>query len=396
MRICFVTNATQTGGAERVLLETVDVLKERGIECRILLAGDGELAHEFAGAGVPYAFLDGGSWVTWRRPSLWGRAKAAAKIAGGLLPAVREISRWRCDAIYTNSLTTCGGALAARLLGLPHIWHLHEFGKEDHGVSYRFGEAVSNRAIGTLSSVCIVVSRALRAKYSRFIPASKLKVIYPSMHRGVTGAQYCSGHLAPAPGRKGPFRLVVVGGIVEGKGQADAVRALALLVRQGVDAELSIVGEPYLPYSRTVEELVRATSMSDRVQMVGRVRDASPYLQCADLVLVCSRSEAFGRVTIEAMLAGKAVVGAAAGATTELIQDGHTGFLYKPGDAEDLAAKIRRLAAQQSLLKQLAENGRRWASGHFTVERYASELMDVLCTVVPSPAGPVRAVPARA
>ena len=384
MRVCFITNATQLGGAERVLLETIDAVKDRGIECRVLLPGEGELSHELKLIHVPYVFFDGGSWVTWHEPSLWNRAKAALKIAGRLLPAALAVRKWECDAIYSNSVTVCGGALVARLLNLPHIWHLHEFGREDHGVFYKFGEAFSNRSIGRLSSACIVVSKVLAAKYSQEIPAVKLKPIYPSMHRGLDVSDVVSNEPAPLP-KTGRFRLVVVGGIVEGKGQADAVRALARLVRQGIDAELLIVGEGYLPYLHTVKEIIRAAELGDRVCLVGRVKDATSFIRSADLILVCSRSEAFGRVTIEAMLAGKPVVGAAAGATAELIQDGFNGLLYQWGDATGLASKIQFLKDNPAVLRRLGENGRRWTASYFTKERYADEVIAVIRSVIPAP-----------
>src|SRR5207247_7627515 len=123
-------------------------------------------------------------------------------------------------------------------------------------------------------------------------------------------------------------RLLVIGGLVEGKGPADAVRALARLIKEGINAELSLVGEPFPGYRAVLEEIVRSEALAERVHFVGRVRDASRFLQDADLLLVCSRSEAFGRATIEGMLARKPVVGARCGATAELIQDGITGLLY--------------------------------------------------------------------
>lgn len=381
MRVCFMTNASELGGAERVLLETVDAVKDRGVECRVILPRQGELSREFDKLRVPYALLDGGSWVSWREPSFWARGKAAAKIAYRLLPAIHVIRRWSCDAVYSNALTVCGGALAAQTLNLPHIWHLHEFGKEDHGLFYKFGENVSNRAIGRMSSTCIVVSNALAAKYRGFVAPSKLKVLYPSMHwdrkNEPSGVQ-----AMPAPAPSGRLRLVIVGGLVEGKRQEDAVVALDHLRRDCVDAELSIVGEGYPPYRNTIMSVVQSRSLQDRVQLIGRVPDATPFIRSADIVLVCSKSEAFGRTTIEAMLAGKPVVGAAAGATMELVQNGFSGLLYTCGDAVDLAAKIRLLSEHPTLRIQCGENGRRWARVRFTKERYGEELMSLLSSAI--------------
>lgn len=64
------------------------------------------------------------------------------------------------------------------------------------------------------------------------------------------------------------------------------------------------------------------------------------FIRMADVVLICSHWEPFGRVTVEAMLAGKPVI-AISGATVELIHDGVTGLLYDPGNYSVLANKMR-------------------------------------------------------
>ena len=174
---------------------------------------------------------------------------------------------------------------------------------------------------------------------------------------------------------------MVIGGLVEGKGQLDAVRAVGLLSQQGIDVELTLVGEEFPSYGGRVQEMIASNGLADRVRLVGRVKDASSFLRNADVVLVCSRSEAFGRVTIEAMLAGKAVVGACSGATAELIRDGATGLLYKCSDPMDLAVKVRFLLEHPARLREIARNGQNWAINYFTKERYANAILEVLSSV---------------
>src|SRR5689334_23743483 len=110
MTICFITNASAIGGAERVLLETVDLLKERGVECRVIAGGDGELVQWLRDAGVPCAFHRVGSWVSWKRPGLWHCAKTIVKVVLAVLFATKYVRKWNCDLVYSNSLTVCHGA----------------------------------------------------------------------------------------------------------------------------------------------------------------------------------------------------------------------------------------------------------------------------------------------
>ena len=382
MRICFISNCLHLGGAERVLLETIDVLRERDIACGVIVPGEGELAAELARCGIPHAFVDGGSWIAWSPSSLFERVKILPRLGYALPGAVRIAKAWRSDLIYSNTLAVCNGAVIARLLKVPHIWHLHEFGREDHGVSYKLGERFSNRTIGRLANACIVVSNALASKYRCFISPSKLAVIYPSMHR----ATDWSRPLQPEPTQMVPrtanrVRLAIVGGLVEGKGQIDAVQALACLVRRGIDAELIIIGDGDKRYRQLLLESAEQNGLGNRVVFSGRVNNASPFIADADIVLVCSRSEAFGRATIEAMLQSKPVVAADSGATPELVRDHFNGLLYKSGDPADLAAKVAILIENLSLARSMGQNGKAWAAAYFTKERYSKELLGVLDSV---------------
>jgi glycosyltransferase involved in cell wall biosynthesis len=383
LKICFISNCSRIGGAERVLLETIDIFRERDIDCCVLLPGEGVFAQELLRRGIPYAIVRSASLTSSGKPSPWGRVKAAIRLAVVIPLLMRKIITWKCDVVYSNTLLAGHGAIAARLLRKPHIWHLHEFGKEDHGFSFYFGEDFSCKTVGRLSSMCIVVSKALASKYAMYIKPSRLIVVYPSM-----GLVLESGaptlEVPPAlPQPNGRFRCIIVGGVFEGKRQEDAVQAMKLLVDSGVNAELVIVGGAEQPrYREYLEQIIGQTGpLRDHVIFTGEIRDARPFMQTTDVLLMCSRSEAFGRVTIEAMLAGKAVIGAANGATPELVRDGFNGLLYKVGDPVDLAGKIRYLYDNPSIARGFGENGKQWAHSIFTKERYAGELIDILKTL---------------
>lgn len=99
-------------------------------------------------------------------------------------------------------------------------------------------------------------------------------------------------------------------------------------------------------------------------------------LRRADAILMCSKREAFGRVTVEGMLAGKPVIGANSGGTLELIQDGITGLLYTSGDPKALAEKIRYLYENPDTATHVGENAKAWAETSFTRDRYRKDVLE--------------------
>jgi glycosyltransferase involved in cell wall biosynthesis len=78
----------------------------------------------------------------------------------------------------------------------------------------------------------------------------------------------------------------------------------------------------------------------------------------------------------EGMAAGLAVVAADAGGPRELIQDGRTGLLYPPGDADALATVLRRLAADPRLRSRLADEARKEAA-QFSPHQIAEKVVSV-------------------
>jgi glycosyltransferase involved in cell wall biosynthesis len=103
----------------------------------------------------------------------------------------------------------------------------------------------------------------------------------------------------------------------------------------------------------------------------------------ADVVLICSRWEAFGRATVEAMLAGKPIIATAnSGGTAELLHDGETGLLYEAGNHVELADRIQRLYQSPEERAKLGAAAQVWAAGRFTQQRYAREVIDVLNEVL--------------
>ncbi len=134
-----------------------------------------------------------------------------------------------------------------------------------------------------------------------------------------------------------------MGAIQEGKGQTDAVQALGQLKTQGIQAELTLVGTGEPACLERLKRTVSDCGLEKLVNLTGQVADPAPIVKDSDIALICSRSEAFGRCTVEAMKLGKPVIGARGGATPELIREGFNGLLMRRANDPDLSEKIKLL-----------------------------------------------------
>ena len=155
------------------------------------------------------------------------------------------------------------------------------------------------------------------------------------------------GPVAPRSDRP---RLLVLGRLVERKGQEDAVRALA-----GVpDAELVVVGGPPTdeldadPEVRRLRAVAAEVGVADRLVFAGAVprADVPAWVRSADVVLAVPWYEPFGITPLEAMACGRPVVATAVGGLVDTVADGGTGDLVPPRDPDRLGEVVAALLAE--------------------------------------------------
>jgi glycosyltransferase involved in cell wall biosynthesis len=371
-KVCVFLPSANRDGAELSALECLDALQALGVQCHVVLPKKGPLLADLTARHIGYHIIP---YKVWIEPpiAVWQRLLITVWNLAITYVAAFLVSRQKCELVITNTINICVGALVARLLGLPHVWYFREFGYEDHGWRFHLGEKPSLWLMNRLTVLGLAVSRAVAAKYQAGIPAAKIHYLYQPI-----AVDQSSGPEILSNEKKSQFTCIIVGRLQEGKRQEEAVRALAELRDQGIPAHLWVVGGCDPAYFYFLQDLVRENNLGEQVRFLGQVNNAFPYMQQADVLLLCSRCEAFARVVVEAMKAGKPVVGTKSGGTVEQIRDGFNGFLYEPGDHKALAAKIKYLHDHPDKAEEMGKNGRQWATMTFTRRRYQEELARIL------------------
>jgi glycosyltransferase involved in cell wall biosynthesis len=378
MRIAFLTHYTELYGANRSLLALIEGLRRFGHEATVICPDRGELLEALAQRGVPAAVLPFAWWVS-PGPTAFGAAKRFLFNLRRLPRLVEQLAQWNIELVYSNSSVFCIGALAAARLGLPHIWHVREFGDRDYDLFPDAGKSVFRRALLTADTT-LFVSQALKRSFL----ARRNPVTAHVVYNGVAAeAEFDERRrLAEAlRGRRQPFTFVLVGRFRESKGQEIAIRAFAQLVQKHQEVRLLLVGgaghtgdHAYLTKCR---ELVPALGLSERVEFWGYIPDPERAFLAADAALMCSRNEAMGRVTVEAMSACRPVIGFASGGTPELIEHGRTGLLYQ-GGPDALAEAMAIYVQAPELARSHGEAAWQAARARHSTEVYAAQIEERL------------------
>jgi glycosyltransferase involved in cell wall biosynthesis len=367
-RAAFISHTALLGGAEKALLELIEGLKSKGMDCFVVMPSAGPLEQALQRLDVPYAIVKY-SW--WSNPV--NRLRRNCNNVLAIFQLARVLKREKIDVVCSNTVTIPSGAFAAKLCGLPHIWLIKEFGKEDHGLEFDIGEKLAMRLIDLLSRTVVCNSHAVLAKFAQHIPKAKLTMIYTGIADSFEG-----GSARPSARRSPRAICVLVGAVRPSKGQEEAIEAINLLAKEGLDVGLAIVGSGAPEYEAHLRELIAARHLDDRVELVGHVDNPSAYVESADIVLICSRREAFGRAPLEGMAMGKPIVGSRSGGTVEMVRDHFNGLLYAPGDARDLANQIKHLAENPEYARKLGEKGREWGKQAFTAEQTVTDTLSVI------------------
>src|SRR5665213_1463598 len=169
--------------------------------------------------------------------------------------------------------------------------------------------------------------------------------------------RFASGASAP---KVSPPRVLFAGNLIASKGVDVLINAVALLRDQGVQCQLRIIGAG--PEEAKLHALAAQRALGDAVTwspFISQHELPAEFGEATVTALVSrGQAEGLGLVLAEALLAGSAVVGTAAGGIPEIVVDERTGLIAKDGSAEDLAMQIERLLTDHELRTRTIAAGR--------------------------------------
>lgn len=308
-------------GADRVLLQVVEVLERRG-DVRVWLPADVDygsrpLSRELAERGVPVSVDD---VAVLRREH--ARPRAVPGLLARMWRTFQALRRRRPDLVYVNTSAMLLVAPLARLVGARVVAHIHEsWGRAER--------IILGPPLWSCHQV-LAVSAAVAARLP--VPASRVVVV----HNGVDAPE-------PVPGGRAAVRealevgdadtlVIVASRWNRWKGVDVLLEAWSLLDRH--DLHLAVLGGP--PPSGTAIDVVGAVDAMTtpaRVSIVGETEDVAPWFAAADVVAVPSiEPDPFPLVAVEAAAHGRAVYASRIGGLPEMVVDGLTGQLLAPGD----------------------------------------------------------------
>jgi glycosyltransferase involved in cell wall biosynthesis len=207
--------------------------------------------------------------------------------------------------------------------------------------------ASTRRIVHRAAAVSYVTSRTLQARY----PAGAGRPTFAISSITLDDHDFATSAHRLEPG-KAPLRLVFCGTLSQlYKGPDVLIRAVAQLVRRGVDVQATIIGDG--THRSELQALCSAEGVASRIRFLGQLSRAEVFreLDQGDLFVLPSRAEGLPRAMIEAMARGLPCLGSRVGGIVELLDER---ALLPAGDAGALAETIATWSRDPALIDEMA------------------------------------------
>lgn len=393
-RILYVENGIGYGGAIICLRHLVRNLDHDTFEPMVITGLTGpqyrEIATEAIWKHIPDRRLDvvnmkrrlqAARWpdalpgLRWLASQFLARLDDAANFIPAFVQTLWAVYRFKPDLIHVNNEPLCNrsAVLSGKLLGIPVVAHVR-------------GDQQGSKLMQSLFKMpdyFIAVSRWVSDSIGRLgVPAEKRTYIYDGielqkLNVAADGQAFRRQHQIP----ENAFVVGLVGLLIAWKGQMLFVEAAKQLLEEMPDAVFALVGgtpEECKAYEAELRKITEQPGFKGRIVFTGHVSDMAAVYNGLDIVLSASTSpEPLGTMIIEAMTMARPLIAPDHGGAVEMIENGKTGLLFKPGDAQDLAEKIRMLYRDSALRTEVGQSARTHALKTFSVEEHVRHIESV-------------------
>jgi glycosyltransferase involved in cell wall biosynthesis len=377
VNLLFVHAGAELYGADRVLLELLSGLKTEGYGLHVVLPSAGPLVKEVEKLGVSVHCKNLG---VLRRKYMTplGLLNRSCRVFSAVLVLKKMIRRHQIDVVHSNTTAVFSGVIAARLAGVKHVWHVHEITTRPSW----FARLIAH-SVGALTDKAVFVSQASLKHMCALSSSVRAKAVL--IHNGIDDTRALEGKpgVMRSENAWNESNLIVgmVGRINWWKGQGKLIDCAIGLEKTLPQLRYLMVGGVFEGETTIRESLIQrieSHDMTSKIVLQDFRSDIGNVLADLDVfVLPSTEPDPFPTVVLEAMAAGKAIVGFRHGGVCEMVEDGITGLLCDPCDIEQMKEAITRLVTSPTLARTMGLAGRKRLDTLFTRSAFIKRFSDL-------------------
>lgn len=369
MRVCHVITKPELGGAQVSTLNILSGLSKVKYAVFCITSRKGILGHEFQNLKDISSIFS---------PFLGPAVNPLFDILAFIhIYAIYRRNKYQI--VHTHS-SKAGiiGRLAGRLAGVPvivHTVHGWSFNEYQNLIIKRFFILLEKITARFTSKIICVSKRDIQTavKY-KIAPENKFIFI----KYGISVAEFRKSPDGKLQKRKrlgiannGPV-VGMISCLKPQKSPLDYIKAAIKIYEKIPNVNFLLVGDGVLRHR--CEKLLSKSSLNGRFILTGWRRDIPEILDILDIMVLTSKWEGMPIAVIEALCKGCPVVATDVGGSRELIEDGVTGYLTKPGDYDEVAVRVEYILKNPEHLNRMKKSAFQSIDGSFQADRMIDEI----------------------
>ncbi|AMO66991.1 glycosyltransferase family 4 protein [Zhongshania aliphaticivorans] len=376
-KVLFTTHVGSPGGAEIKMLELLNAVEQR----EVLLFEKGSLFDTIKAKGVPVIVedLNKGFRQYKREGSTLSALKVIPSLFKASVSAIRHARNYEII-VCMSQKSFVVFALSKVIHRKKIVWFMNDIVSSEHFSG--FSRTVIKSLARVFADTVVLNSKSSLHEWQAAGMHSKREVvIYSGVNTTRPKPSEDTSDIDKIKEWQGNAPLIgMFGRITHWKGQHVFIEALSKLPNH----KAIVVGGTHFEddsYASSLAERAAQLKLSNQIKFVGHRANIFDYIDICDTIVHCSvLPEPFGRVIVEAMLMEKIVIATAAGGATEIVKDEESGYLYPPGDAEELARKIKVALANPSR-QTMQRSAKRRAEELFSSDKMCQDFQQLLSSV---------------
>lgn len=373
LKILFISHSSKFYGAENSLLDLLSHLDRKRFELYLVCPREGILSEKAQEIRIKTFFIKHKPWITGKTKT-WKQFCYIPFYLFSIFNTIKIAKNLKIDLIYTNTSTIIHGAVAAKILSIPHIWHI----RETLGITYAsiFGNKILLKIVDYFSSKIILNSRNTHSFFNA-CKVGKTEIIYNGIDiNHAKGIEEISKNTSLLMQKyslnKNDTLIGMCGNIHDGKGQKELILAMPIILKSIPDTKLLIVGDDSIknnPYCSEIKDLCNNLNLNANVIFTGFQKDMIPIYSILNLLVLLSNDEPFGRVLIEAMSYKIPVIATNVGGVKEIIKNEVNGILIDSREPTLVANTVVNLLKDKDKMSILGNEGRKTVIDFFEIKK---------------------------
>lgn len=376
MKILFIESYPQViFGQQKTLLSLLGEAKKQGFDVSVACTDEGVFTEKLSELSYRFEIFRYPSMLSSYGGAIYSygfvkKAKTALQLLKYINSIRNKLKVSKPDLIFCNDmrgLLTVG--IAAKLAGIPVvIWDKLD---KPHGWMDWFQLPLVKKNI--------IISDSVRIKYPKWqqkLFSKKIDKVYNGAYLDVyKNATEKRAELGLLPN---DIAIAIVGSINHRKAHDRILSIFPEVHTQNPNVRLFVIGD----CSDSAEDIAYMEQLPNRnhpaVEWLGFRKDAADLIKSIDILVIPSRYEGMGQVTVEAMASGKPVVGANSGGIPEVVEHGETGFIFEGDDLEDFKRHLLALCESKALREKMGLAGLKRAQQYFDRTKQHQKVIKLL------------------